>query len=180
MTNLVVDVTAVVVEIGASRDFSGAVEAERLVVGPEDFVYLQPVVCSLTLSNTGAGLVLSGTATTTVRAQCARCLEPFDMSLEGSVEGLYVREEDQEGLPEEQEYEVLTSSEVDLWPVVESALAVATPFAPLHDEACAGLCPTCGVDLNKEACCCEPERRDSPFSALSDFFDRDDAGGDTG
>ena len=49
--------------------------------------------------------------------------------------------------------------EVDLDPYVHEAVVLGTPMIVLCREECRGLCPTCGVNLNRETCACRPERR---------------------
>jgi uncharacterized protein len=43
---------------------------------------------------------------------------------------------------------------VDLSPAVREELALAAPAYPVCREDCAGLCPTCGADLNQGPCQC--------------------------
>ena len=53
-----------------------------------------------------------------------------------------------------------------------SALVLEAPFAPLHDDDCAGICPECGADLNTEPCdCASKPDPDNPFAALGDLLD---------
>lgn len=54
---------------------------------------------------------------------------------------------------------------VDLEPMVREQFILAVPFAPLCKDDCAGLCPQCGVDKNREACACEAPP-DPRFAAL--------------
>jgi len=58
-----------------------------------------------------------------------------------------------------------------------AALVIEAPFAPLHDPGCAGLCATCGTDLNVETCTCgEAAAEGHPFSALKDLLGDDESG----
>jgi hypothetical protein len=53
-----------------------------------------------------------------------------------------------------------------------SALVLEAPFAPLHDAECAGICPTCGADLNEGPCGCEAQVDGAhPFAGLGDLFE---------
>ena len=38
--------------------------------------------------------------------------------------------------------------------IILAGLILEAPFAPLHDEDCAGICPQCGADLNTDPCDC--------------------------
>ncbi len=56
--------------------------------------------------------------------------------------------------------------QVDLELVSREAILLDLPLAPLCREDCAGLCPTCGIDLNEGACDCAPSTADPRWSAL--------------
>ncbi len=55
-----------------------------------------------------------------------------------------------------------------------SALVLEAPFAPLHADDCAGICPECGADRNTEPCGCDagPDR-DNPFAGLGELLATD-------
>jgi uncharacterized protein len=74
-------------------------------------------------------------------------------------------------VPEEQDWALVEGARVDLGPFVEAALAVALPLAPLHDEDCAGICPTCGADRNVEHCACEPAGESGAFASLGGLLE---------
>ena len=44
---------------------------------------------------------------------------------------------------------------IDLEPLFREQFVLAIPYAPLHDEACKGLCPQCGINRNSATCSCE-------------------------
>ena len=82
---------------------------------------------------------------------CARCLAPvpFEIHLDYA---------DDYEAPVEQEA-------VDLVPFVEECLFIHEPYRVLCDEACKGLCPNCGANLNVEQCGCEAEGEIDPRMA---------------
>ncbi len=57
--------------------------------------------------------------------------------------------------PDEDTYP-LEGDHLDLRPLVRDALLLELPLAPLCQEDCRGLCPTCGADLNLGPCECRP------------------------
>jgi len=59
--------------------------------------------------------------------------------------------------------------EIDLGGLVREQLHLAAPMKPLCDEQCRGLCPSCGVNRNGEACGCDTGWRDPRFDALRTF-----------
>lgn len=60
--------------------------------------------------------------------------------------------------------------EVSGW--ARDAVAEALPSAILCDEDCAGLCATCGANLNGGPCGCGPPPPDTRWSVLADLVER--------
>lgn len=178
MTNLFVDVKPILESIGASVSVTGELDLGVLEVGEEQFTLKEPAQFSVVLSNAGEALVTTGSITADVTANCSRCLCDFPLTIHGDVEGFYTRPGDT--APEEEEAEEVDSEgRIDLAPALLAALVVEAPFAPLHDEDCAGLCPGCGVDLNTEDCTCAEEPSDEhPFAALKGLLPPDNESSD--
>lgn len=162
--------------LGASVEVDGEMSLDCFVVGDEEFLTHAPVTFSVTLTNTGVGIVASGTVKAPATATCSRCLESFALMLEGEIEGFYVQPGRDVEIPEEQEVEPIASDNtVDIWPALSAALTLEAPFAPLHDEDCAGLCLTCGCNLNEEACSCLAEDLPTgPLASLRELLEEDE------
>jgi uncharacterized protein len=173
-----VDVSELLEALGESVEVRGELALSSLDVGPESFALRRPAAYDVTLSNVGSAIVALGSISAPVRATCSRCLCEFDTVIEAEVDGFYVRPGDEEGVPEEQEIEPIEAdSTVDIGPALVSALVLEAPFAPLHAEDCAGICPTCGADLNEGPCDCAPTSgADHPFAGLKSLLGEEDAG----
>jgi uncharacterized protein len=172
-----IDVRPILDEIGTSVSVADALQIEQLTIGDEVFVLREPVSFQVTVSNTGEELVAVGSARALVTATCVRCLCDFVLTISGEVEGQWPRPGHAPGDEAELSGRVDAEGRIDIGPEVVSALVAEAPFAPLHDEACAGLCATCGADLNEGPCECHPSApEDHPFAALKDLLgDPDDA-----
>ena len=108
----------------------------------------------------GGGVLATGTAATGWQAQCRRCSAPIDGRLQVAFQEEYVpRAVEGETYP-------IVNETVDLEVVAREAILLDLPLAPLCREECAGLCPTCGADLNDGACPCAPQAVDPRWSAL--------------
>lgn len=166
-----VDVRSILDELGAAVKVEIDLDLPLVVVGAEEFEPLERAHLACTLTNTGAGIVSQGTVHALVRAECSRCLRTFPLDVVADVEGFYIAHGAEGTLPEEQEYEYITEGAVDVMGSVLAALAVELPFAPVHDEGCAGICPTCGADLNEGPCSCTPAGPESPFGVLKALFE---------
>jgi uncharacterized protein len=107
----------------------------------------------------------NGSVSVAMVTQCHRCLDPVRQNLAGEFE-LVVRRGEHAG---DEGDDVLTlplhQYEVALDPYVHEAVVLATPMIVLCREDCRGLCPTCGVNWNRETCACRPSG-DSRWDAL--------------
>jgi uncharacterized protein len=168
MDGYLVNLTSILSDLGATIEVSDTFALERLEVGNEVFVACAPARFFLWLTNTGTGVASGGRAVVEVLATCSRCLCEFPLVIDGEIDGYYVEHGREEGIPEDQEYEFIDAEGVvNVLPSVMTALVLETPFAPIHDEECAGLCSTCGADLNEGPCECPGADLDeNPFSAL--------------
>jgi uncharacterized protein len=170
MEHYMVELSPIAEVTGASMKVADTVDLPPLCVVDETFTFTRPVAFEVTLTNTSAGIVASGEVHATVSTECSRCLEVFEMPLDGEIEAFYVGAEHADEMPEEQQVEPFREGRVDLAPAIMSALVLEAPFAPLHAEDCKGICPTCGADRNVEECGCGREAKSSPFDVLKDMF----------
>ncbi len=110
------------------------------------------------------GIVFTGSARAPWRAVCRRCLGPAHGELVAPLREVFARP----GHVVEGEDDVfpISAQSIDLGPAVHDALALELPLAPLCMDACAGLCPTCGVDRNHARCQCKVDRTDPRWAAL--------------
>lgn len=173
-----VDVKSILDNLGGTIEVVDTLPLTELNVGDEHFAIREPIHFDVRLMNGGTGIVAMGTVTAEVTATCARCLIEFPLTIEGEVDGYYVEPGNIENIPEEQEVEELdTDGYIDLLPELMEALVLEAPFAPLHDEDCAGICPECGADLNTSPCdCAAAYDKDNPFADLGTLLEKDAEG----
>jgi uncharacterized protein len=130
-----------------------------------------PVALDLRLESVVDGVLVSVELQGPLTAECGRCLEPVTDTLEVSLAELFVYEPD----PEDDELPMLDGDFVDLEPVLRDAVVLALPFNPVCDDACTGLCATCGVRLDDV----EPDHRhdqlDPRWAALSGLSEQNPA-----
>ncbi|OQA47642.1 MAG: hypothetical protein BWY52_00041 [Chloroflexi bacterium ADurb.Bin325] len=133
--------------------------------------------------NTNAGILVQGRLTGTATLACARCLEPVTTPLEVEIEELFRPTIDlltgRAIVPEEEDRALWIDEHhiLDLTEVVRQDALLAAPLNAVCSEACRGLCPTCGQNLNEGPCDCkpEPDPRWGPLTALLDDRDNDRA-----
>lgn len=169
-----IDVSELLDNIGSSLDVSGSYPLDEIVLGEETFRISAPVAVEATVTNAGAGIVVRGTATADAFAVCSRCVEEFPLRIVGEIESLFLAPGEEASGDEDVE-RVDPQGVIDLSAVIVAALVLEAPFVPLHDEQCAGLCPTCGCDLNKGECECKDAPSDlHPFAALRSLLETDE------
>lgn len=126
----------------------------------------------------GQNVFVRGSLRGWVRVACSRCVQPVRVDVNEELALTYLpRHAIPEDAPEEGEVE-LTEDDLDLFPydgqeidlsqLLREHVIMAVPFAPLCAEACKGLCPSCGIDLNHETCDCEAPI-DPRLAALKDI-----------
>ncbi len=62
---------------------------------------------------------------------------------------------------------------LDLVDLLREQFMLALPMKPLCTEACRGLCPQCGTNLNKTQCGCAPTWEDPRLAPLKSLLTRD-------
>lgn len=173
MDHYMVELAPILDVIGAEMHVSDTATLDPLCIAEETFTFTKPISFEVTVTNTSAGVVASGQVHATVSTECSRCLERFEMPLDGEVEAFYVGPAHANEMPEEQQVEPIRDARIDLAPAIMTALVVEAPFAPIHAEDCKGICPTCGANRNVEECGCAEDDGESPFAALKDLFPAD-------
>jgi len=124
------------------------------------------------LVRTDRGILVKGTLHTEVEVTCSRCLSLFSCPLTLSIEEEYFSIMDLVSsaslpLPETPGYFTIDEQYVlDLTEAIHQYIALATPMKPLCREDCAGMCSTCGHNLNQGPCGCLPQEVDPRWSGL--------------
>ncbi|MCL2339452.1 MAG: YceD family protein [Actinomycetia bacterium] len=110
----------------------------------------------LTLTNTGSGVLLEGTARATVWTECTRCLDEASLPLQAAVEAYYILRPRDAELAAADDSAVLVGPDgkVDLAEPILAGLIYELPLIVLCRPDCAGLCAQCGTNLNHESCNC--------------------------
>lgn len=126
----------------------------------------EDVTADVVLDSVDGGIEVSATVTAPWESECRRCLKPLAGTLHSEVRELYRPRAQGEPPGEDEETYPLTGEMLDLRPLVRDAILLDLPIAPLCREDCAGLCPTCGADLNEGACDCPALSGDPRWGAL--------------
>jgi uncharacterized protein len=103
----------------------------------------------LRLESVMEGVLVTGQAEVPVAGTCARCLEPFEDTLELDVQELYAYAgSTTEATSEEDEVRRIDGDFLDLEPLLRDTVVLNLPLAPVCSDDCAGLCVDCGQRLD--------------------------------
>ena len=102
----------------------------------------------------------TGTVGLHVEFVCTRCLAGWSEERSQSFRATFAPE------PTADEYAIEEDDWIDLEAALRDEVALSLPLLPRCRAECAGLCPTCGTDLNTGECPGHPAEEDTPFAAL--------------
>jgi uncharacterized protein len=131
------------------------------------------------LVRTHRGLLAYASLDGVLRDVCSRCLGPVEMPVHLTVEEEFLPSVDvNSGAPlpvedaDADAFRIDDHHHLDLTEAVRQALVTEQPMQPLCRPDCAGLCPTCGVDLNQSTCQCPRDETDPRWAVLSQLATR--------
>jgi uncharacterized protein len=159
-TTLRIPLAAALRHPGNARPVVASAELEGLSGVAAEIAAGSPVAVDLLLERVPEGIVVRGTLSAAWTAACSRCVEPVGGEISVHVDELF------ELSPLEGETYKLDEDVIDLEPMVRDALLLELPLAPLCAADCAGLCPTCGANLNLTQCDCVTQEIDPRWAAL--------------
>jgi uncharacterized protein len=155
-------------QIGATREFT--LDDPLVII---EGTPAKPVTGNISLIKTHRGILAKGTVETVVPLECSRCLKTFKKKLKLDIEEEYFPSLDINSgtpmdMPEESEGFTIDDHHIlDLREAIRQNALLAMPMKPLCREECAGLCPVCGKDLNKESCDCNKNNIDPRWMKLT-------------
>jgi uncharacterized metal-binding protein YceD (DUF177 family) len=129
-----------------------------------------PIEARLRIESVVEGVLVTGPVDAPVTFSCARCLKPLEGDVVVDLCELFVAP-GHEAPAEEETYEI-HGQEIDVEPMLRDNIALALPLNPICREDCAGICATCGRDLNTGACDCTTEELDPRWAGLSELRDK--------
>jgi uncharacterized protein len=134
--------------------------AELGIVNPQ-FDPEATVEVSLRLESLTDGIVVDGVLRAPWTDSCRRCLAPAGGDVVCEVGELF-----QHVVTDPDAFEIV-GDQIDLGAMIRENILLDAPIAPLCRPDCAGLCPTCGIDLNTASCDCVATVIDPRWEALS-------------
>jgi len=152
---------------GEGRRLDLSVSIERFSFGGQPYgVEPREVPVVLDVSRmTGQGYSLRLRFTAALEGPCMRCLGVAVPAFT-----VDAREVDQPGRGDELTSPYVADEELDLTQWARDALALALPAQLVCDDACAGLCPQCGTNLNDDPAHAHEAAPDPRWAKLRELF----------
>ena len=145
----------------------------------EEYRVAAPVELSMDVQKaSGDTFNVTGRVQTRLELMCSRCVEPFEVPVDASFDLRYVPQAQNAGEGEREigEDDLTTAyyreGVLDLAELVREQFVLALPMKPLHDDACRGLCPECGANLNRTDCGHAPKWEDPRLAPLKGLLNR--------
>jgi len=141
-----------------------------------------PAHVAVSLEKLDRRVRVGATAKAELTVACGRCLAPvsvdvpvdFELSLVPAEVRETPRDEKDAGkgpvggsfAARDAEEETYAGKVIDLDPIVREQIVLALPAYPVCKDACKGLCPVCGANLNERECGCDRHVPDPRWAGL--------------
>ncbi|HVL81568.1 MAG TPA: DUF177 domain-containing protein [Actinomycetota bacterium] len=164
---LVVTVSELLSNPGSRRRLTfdqpvGGLKQELVRVEPDDPLHFDLLFEAVD----GESVHVRGEISGRLVVTCRRCLNEASAPFKAEVSEVYRPTHDvwEEG------YVVTDGKQVDLGVLTHEGVLLEMPINPTCREDCAGLCPSCGKDLNEGDCGCAPDEGDDRWGPLRDLL----------
>ena len=127
------------------------------------------IEAELTVAQATTGLDLRLAFDARLHGPCMRCLADAVLDIQIDAREYHAADA---GDADELRSEYVAEDHLDLTAWARDAIALALPDQILHAPDCAGLCPVCGKDLNREPHTHAEETPDPRWGALEELRDR--------
>lgn len=151
---------------GSTKDVEVACTAEELGINDPRVAGHAQVTATMHVESLATGVVVSGIVEAPWHDTCRRCLIDIDQIAHTEIRDLFqITLTDPDAFP-------VVGDQIDLADLVRETVHLELPLASLCRDDCAGLCGTCGADLNVEPCACGGVAKDDRWSALDALRDQ--------
>jgi len=135
----------------------------------DDDLELKNITGTMTIIRSSEGLLSQGAFEASINAVCARCLNPCSQPLSIEFTELYTF---LSRAQEDTELIVPAEGKIDFAPLLREYMLLTMPINPICQESCLGLCPVCGISLNKGQCNHETTSGDPRLAVLKQYLDK--------
>jgi uncharacterized protein len=146
-------------------------------LGSEGLSLVSPAKARLSVTKIATEVMVSGHLSVELEHVCSRCLKSFRQFRDLPVNVVYhpaaeAGAERHELHDDEMDMGFYRGDELDLEELLREQVMLSQEMKPLCDEACKGICPKCGKDLNTGPCTCETRETDPRLEVLKKLLDK--------
>jgi uncharacterized protein len=165
---------------GPRERYEKVYQPDAFAADGDSFQVVAPVALSFEIVKDKSQFQLAGRVATTLELPCSRCLEPFawpvqaDFDLRYQPHSTNVGEAEREIEEDDLSTAFYDDDEIDLGQLMREQFYLSLPMKPLCRDACLGLCPVCGTNLNRGNCGCKREWDDPRMAVLKTLTTRNE------
>jgi uncharacterized protein len=157
---------------GERHERTYSLDIAPVVLGGVSYDVLVPEGVTVTVARVTGGFLIDVSLEAKVYGPCARCLREATLKVLAEQQEFAPTAKD--GWEESDLSAFVDEMVVDVAGIAREALVLALPAQVLCSQACKGLCPQCGRDLNNDTCDCGSIGVDERWSKLKDLTLDDD------
>ena len=159
---------------GEPLPFQTTLDSQDLKKRHQEIRDLTPVQVKGEVQELGGLIYVKGDIQAEAQFVCARCLTSYREELHIPFAETFAPATADIEWDEDSDIHEITGEEIELDPILEEDFLLSVPAFPVCNKDCKGLCPSCGVNHNEQACSCSTERIDPRLEALKGFFRQND------
>lgn len=169
-------------EAGLHKRVPLEITPEPIEMGGDRIEFSGPFTGEAEIWNTGDRLFVEAKVSGEATVACSRCLTPVRLPLDVDFDEEFIEGTpaapvaEEEESPEERAVSYFEGDEIDLTDPLRENIVLALPMKPLCKDDCAGLCPSCGKNLNEGPCDCAGDADVDPrLSVLQNLLRKPDS-----
>ncbi|MGA1876375.1 MAG: YceD family protein [bacterium] len=162
---------------GTEATFTFTIPASDLSFAPDELILKDEVKVTARVEKAGRKILVNGNIKTSSELECSRCLEHFTFPIDENFQILFepysssdVADAEIELKKQDLDIETYKDDVIELDTIIREQILLAMPMVPLCSDACKGLCPHCGANLNFQTCSCHEKAPDSRWSKLQSLI----------
>ena len=168
-----------IIDLRRLEKHGGRISSDEIVPFEDAFERDTAIRCHVEVEYrpSGSAYYLHGDVKGTFVTPCHLCLDEVVQEVSGGFDvvvrkgGLEGEQQDASGADEDYIVLSLNENEISLDDYIYESLIVNIPMQIVCKEDCRGLCPTCGINRNRESCTCT-EEHDPRWDALRKLGDK--------
>ena len=164
-----IDFSEIIKANDSKKDISLEMEAVKVNNVTSSVIFKDTIKLDGKLVNIGGSLELYLDIKSRYVVECDRCTKSIERELDFSIEEKLTNDENNE----DESKIFFSGHSIEIDEMITGEIISRIPLKHICNEDCKGLCPMCGMDLNKGTCNCESDDIDPRLAGLKDLLKKD-------